>query len=63
MALNLEGKGGLPYVLSPASEIGELSSVFSSASRMFNLGLDATEKGLLDAGLFGAEVIGCSLPQ
>ncbi|MGH9352127.1 MAG: hypothetical protein ACRD2G_08215, partial [Terriglobia bacterium] len=63
MALNLEGKGGLPLALSPVPEIGELKSVFGSASNAFNLGLDAAEKGAVDAGLFGAEVIGCSISQ
>lgn len=63
MALNLEGKGGLPLALSPVPEIGEIKSVLGSASGVLNLGLDAATKGAIDAGLFGAEVIGCSISQ
>jgi len=64
MSLNLEGvRGGPPLALSPAPEIGEIQSVFSSASRFFNLGFDAATKGAIDFGLFGAEVVGCSISQ
>jgi RHS repeat-associated protein len=61
LALNLAGKGGLPQALSSSS--GGLKSFLGSASKALNLGLDASVKAAIDAGLFGAEIIGCSFYQ
>jgi len=59
LSLNLAGKGGLPQALSSSS--GGLKSFLGSASKAFNLGLDASLKAAGDLGLFGAEIIGCSI--
>ncbi len=59
LALNLAGKGGLPQALSSSS--GGLKSLLGSASKALNLGLEASLKAAIDAGLAGAEVIGCSI--
>lgn len=61
-ALNLAGKRGLPKALSGSSTAG-VKGEMASLSKVFNLGLEVGEKATLDAGLFGAEVVGCSLPQ
>jgi hypothetical protein len=55
LALNLAGKGGLPQALSSASR--GVRSFLGSASKAFNLGLDATEKGAIDVGLSGLTTI------
>jgi len=59
LSLNLAGAGGLPQALSSSS--GGLKSLLGSASKALNLGLEAAEKGAVDLGLFGAEIIGCSI--
>jgi len=59
MALNLAGKGGLPQALS--SSTGGLKSLLGTASKALNLGLDASVKAAIDAGAFGAEIVGCSI--
>ena len=59
LALNLAGKGGLPLALSSSS--GGLKSLLGSTSKALNLGLDASLKAAGDLGLFGAEIIGCSI--
>lgn len=59
MSLNLAGKGGLPQALGSSS--GGLKSLLGSASKALNLGLDASVKAAGDLGLFGAEIIGCSI--
>jgi RHS repeat-associated protein len=59
LSLNLAGKGGLPQALSSSS--GGLKSLLGSASKALNLGLDASLKAAGDLGLFGAEIIGCSV--
>jgi RHS repeat-associated protein len=59
LSLNLAGKGGLPQALSSSS--GGLKSLLGSASKALNLGLDASVKAAGDLGLFGAEMIGCSI--
>ena len=61
LALNLVGKGGLPQALSSSS--GGLKSLLGVASKAFNLGLEASFKAAIDAGLAGAEVIGCLVPR
>jgi hypothetical protein len=61
LSLNLAGKGGLPNALSSAS--GGVKSVFGYLSKALNLGLEASTKAAIDAGLFGAEIIGCSIRQ
>jgi hypothetical protein len=61
LALNLAGKGGLPQALSSSS--GGLKSLLGAASKALNLGLDASLKAAIDAGLAGAEVIGCLVPR
>ena len=60
LSLNLAGSGGLPSALSPATTAGT-KSFLSSVSKVFNLGLDASLKAAGDLGLFGAEIIGCSI--
>jgi RHS repeat-associated protein len=57
MSLNLPGNGGLSQALSSAST--GVRSFFSSMSRALSLGLSAVQKAALDAGLFGAEAVGC----
>jgi len=59
LSLNLAGKGGLPQALSSSS--GGLKSLLGSASKALNLGLDASVKAAGDLGLFGAEIIDCSI--
>jgi hypothetical protein len=61
VSLNLVGSGGLPSALSPATTAG-MKSFLSSVSKVFNLGLDASLKAAGDLGLFGAEIVGCSIP-
>jgi hypothetical protein len=61
LALNLAGKGGLPQALSSSS--GGLKSLLGTASKALNLGLEASLKAAIDAGLAGAEVIGCLVPR
>jgi RHS repeat-associated protein len=57
IALNLAGKGGLPQALSSSSS--GLSSLLGGVSKIFNLGLDASLKAAIDAGLALAEVGNC----
>ncbi len=59
LALNLAGKGGLPQALSSSS--GGLKSLLGTASKALNLGLEASLKAAIDAGLAGAEIVGCSI--
>ncbi len=61
MALNLAGKGGLPQALSSSSR--GLKALLGSASKALNLGLEASVKAAIDAGLAGAEIIGCSIKR
>jgi len=61
ISLNLAGKGGLPQALSSASSGAK--SLLGSMSRALSLGLSASEKAAVDAGLFGAEAVGCAIPQ
>jgi hypothetical protein len=46
-----------------SSSSGGLKSLLGSASKALNLGLDASLKAAGDLGLFGAEIIGCSIHQ
>ncbi len=62
LSLNLAGSGGLPSALSPATTAGA-KSILSSLSRALNLGLQASTKAAIDAGLAGAEAVGCAIPQ
>jgi hypothetical protein len=62
LSLNLAGSGGLPSALSPATTAG-VKSVLGSLSKALNLGLEASVKAAIDAGLSGAEGIGCAIPQ
>ena len=59
LALNLAGKGGLPQALSSSS--GGLKSLLGTASKALNLGLEASLKAAIDAGLAAAEIVGCSI--
>jgi len=62
LSLNLAGNGGLPSALSPASTAGA-QSVLGSVSKVLSLGLEASTKAAVDAGLAGAEAIGCAIKQ
>jgi hypothetical protein len=39
-----------------------MRSILGSLSKALNLGLEASEKAVLDAGLAGAEAVGCAIP-
>jgi hypothetical protein len=60
-ALNLAGKGGLPQALQSSSK--GLQSLLGSASKAVNLGLEASIKAAADLGLFGAEIVGCTISR
>jgi hypothetical protein len=59
ISLNLAGKGGVPQALSSSS--GGVSGFLGSASKALNLGLDASLKAAIDAGLGLAEAVGCTM--
>jgi len=52
-----------PALVPLASSSGGLLSVLQGVGKVFSLGLEASEKGAIDLGLFGAEVFSCSTSQ
>ena len=42
---------------------GPPASLLGSLGKALSLGLSASQKAALDAGLFGAEIVGCLVPQ
>jgi hypothetical protein len=52
-----------PALVPLASSSGGLLSVLGGVGKAFSLGLEASEKGAIDLGLFGAEVFACSTSQ
>ncbi len=61
LSLNLEGAGGLPAALSPAS--ARVKSVLGAIGDILNLDLSFTERFSIDAAFTGAEAIDCAIPR